>query len=266
MAAHAAVGASAGVPPHRRKEVWFFDRHFDQGLEWYEDSSPPEGVGRYEAIGEISPQYLYGADCPARISTVLPTARLLVMLRHPVDRAYSQYGFVVQRRNYRGSFEEFLETRPRSLEMGFNSTYLERYLRYFDRSQILPLVFEAAVSERGTVRHDLAGFLGLSETRFPTAVDRVNASTVPRFPSLSNFAVKTGRRLRRRRLEGVVDLRGRLGVRRLVTSGRRVPRLGSQLKDDLSQRYLAEFDALEDLLSVDLSAWRERSSVRGEWR
>jgi sulfotransferase family protein len=250
--------------PTRRKEVRFFDRHFGEGLEWYgEFFGPPEALEGCRAIGEISPQYLYGAECPDRIAEVLPGAKLVVMLRHPVDRAYSQFGFVVQRRNYRGSFEEFLRTRPRALEMGFYSAPLKHYLRVFDRSQILALVFETAVGTGGTAREDLAGFLGLPVDGFATEVEAVNASTVPRFGSLSNLAVSTGRRLRRRHLETLVDLGGRLGIRRVLTSGTRVPRLDPALRQELSERYLEEFDALEDLLDLDLSTWRDRSSVRG---
>jgi len=249
--------------PTRRKEVRFFDRHFDRGLEWYEGFfSPPEGTDGYGAIGEISPQYLYGPECPARIGSVLPSAKLLVMLRHPVDRAYSQYGFLLQRRNYRGSFEEFLRTRPRALEMGHYSTYLRRYLDRFDRRQILPVVFEQAVPSGDTVRHELAAFLGISEEGFPVSTERVNASTMPRYPRIANLAVKTGRRLRRRHLESVVDLGGRLGVRRFMTSGTRVPKLDADLKSELSTRYLDEFDALEELLGIDLSCWKDRPSIR----
>jgi hypothetical protein len=249
--------------PTRRKEVRFFDRHFDRGLEWYEGFfSPPEGTDGYGAIGEISPQYLYGPECPARIASVLPSAKLLVMLRHPVDRAYSQYGFLLQRRNYRGSFEEFLRTRPRALEMGHYSTYLRRYLDRFDRRQILPVVFEQAVPSGDTVRHELAAFLGISEGGFPVSTERVNASTMPRYPRIANLAVKTGRRLRRRHLESVVDLGGRLGVRRFMTSGTRVPKLDVHIKSELSRRYLDEFDALEELLGIDLSCWKDRPSIR----
>ncbi len=243
--------------PTRRKEVRFFDRHFQRGLDWYEGFfCPPSEAARYQAIGEISPQYLYGEGCPARISETLPTAKLLVMLRHPVDRAYSQYGFILQRRNFRGSFEGFILSRPRSLEMGYYSTYLARYLQRFPRSQLLPLVFEEAVAEGSTVRADLASLLGVPESGFPTSIRQVNASSMPRFRSIASVAVKTGRRLRRRHLESVVDLGGRLGMRRLMTSGTRVPKLDDQLKKELSQRYLDEFDALEDLLGIDLGCWR----------
>ena len=133
--------------PSRRKEVRFFDRHHEEGQGWYEGFfCPPDEADRYSAIGEISPQYLYCDACPERISALLPQAKLLVMLRHPVDRAYSQFGFVIQRRDFRGSFEEFVATRPRALEMGFYSRYLERYLDHFDRQRILPILFEEAVS------------------------------------------------------------------------------------------------------------------------
>jgi Sulfotransferase domain len=247
--------------PSRRKEVRFFDRHHDQGPGWYEEFfCDPDEARRFTAIGEISPQYLYCEACPARISALLPTAKLLVMLRHPVDRAYSQFGFVIQRRDFRGTFEEFVATRPRALEMGFYSRYLEGYLRHFDRSKILPIVFEEAVSEHGGVRRDLAAFLGVSEELFPGATERVNPSTVPRFRSLSSLAVKTGRRLRRHHLESLVDFAGRMGLRRLLTSGRRVPRLDQGLKRELSQMYASEFEELERSWGVDLGRWRDAPS------
>jgi hypothetical protein len=145
--------------------------------------------------------------------------------------------------------------------MGFYSRYLEGYLRHFDRSQILPLIFEEAVSERSEVRRDLAGLLGVSEDLFPEATERVNPSTVPRFRSLSSAAVKTGRRLRRHHLESLVDLAGRMGLRRLLTSGRRVPSLDPQLKRNLSEMFAAEFEELERSWGLDLSIWRDPTSA-----
>jgi Sulfotransferase domain len=179
--------------PTQRKEVRFFDRHYERGLAWYERFlCPLDDARRYKATGEISPQYFYCVECPRRIHRTLPTAKLLVMLRHPVDRAYSNFGFVVQRKNYRGSFEEFVATRPSALESGFYSRYLDRYLRYFDRRQILALVFEEAVTDRRRAAEALAAFLDLCADKFPSSLNRVNPSTVPRFESLSR-ADRSGR-------------------------------------------------------------------------
>ena len=243
--------------PSRRKEVRFFDRHHEEGQAWYEAFfCPSDEAGRYSAIGEISPQYLYCDPCPERISTLLPEAKLLVMLRHPVDRAYSQFGFVIQRRDFRGSFEEFVATRPRALEMGFYSRYLERYLDHYDRQRILPVLFEEAVSDGSGVRAELAAFLGVAEELFPDATDRVNPSTVPRFRTISSAAVKVGRRMRKHRLEWLVDMAGRMGLRRALTSGRRVPPLDPQLRQELSGRYETEFETLEGSWGLDLARWK----------
>jgi hypothetical protein len=243
--------------PSRRKEVRFFDRHHEEGQAWYEGFfCPPEEAGRYSAIGEISPQYLYCDACPERISTLLPEAKLLVMLRHPVDRAYSQFGFVIQRRDFRGSFEEFVSTRPRALEMGFYSRYLERYLDHYARERILPVLFEEAVTEGSPVRAELAAFLGVAEELFPDATERVNPSTVPRFRTISSAAVKVGRRMRRHNLEWLVDVAGRMGLRRALTSGRRVPPLDPQLRQELSGHYETEFETLEGSWGLDLARWK----------
>jgi hypothetical protein len=245
--------------PERRKEVRFFDRHFDRGLEWYEAFfAASDERERYQAIGEISPQYLYGEECAERIASALPGVRLLAMLRHPVDRAYSQYGFGVQRRNFRGSFEEYLASRPKALEMGFYSRFLARYLTYFDREQLLPLVFEEVFANVDAARGRVADFLGVRVDGFDrdAAVVRVNASTVPTFRGASGLAVTVGRRLRRWGLEGVVDFGRRHGVQRAIATGQRLPPLDEGTRAKLSRQYADEFDELEHILDLDLSLWR----------
>jgi hypothetical protein len=243
--------------PTRRKEIRFFDVNQERGVAWYETffCSSADAVN-YKAIGEISPQYFYCEECPERIAATLPGAKLLVMLRHPVDRAYSHYGVVVQRRNFRGSFEEFVAMRPTVLDKGFYSRYLDRYLRHFAREQIVELVFEDAVRNGSTARQTLSGFLDIPVDGFPSTIGKVNPSTVPRFGSLSNFVVTTGRRLRNTHLEAAVDLGARLGGRRALTKGRALPRLDADLRNHLSERYRAEFDELEGRLGIDVSCWR----------
>lgn len=245
--------------PVRRKEIRFFDRHYANGLDWYASFfCAPQEAARYRAIGEISPQY-YACDAgPERIASTLPASKLIVLLRHPVSRAYSQYGFVVQRRNYRGSFEEFLATRPNALAQGYYSRYLKRYLRYFDRSQILVLVFEEVFADPAVARRDIAHFLGIAAERFPVDGSRskVNASSVPNYQTLTGFVVKMGRRFRRWNLEPVVDLAMRLGVRDVLSKGRALPPLEPELKARYGRRYEAEYAELEACLQVDLSSWR----------
>lgn len=245
--------------PTIRKEIRFFDRYYGNGLEWYESFfCPPEDANKYKAIGEISPEYYECEDCPERIFKTFPQIKMIMMLRHPISRAYSQYGFNVQRRNYKGSFEDFLTTRPRALEKGFYSRYLKEYLRYFDRKQFLPLVFEDVFTDIAKTKIKVADFLEISADKFPDSENRekVNASTVPTHQSLYGFVVKTGRKLRKRNLEPVVDFVMRLGIQRFLSKGEPLQPLDKELKKKLSRAYDEEFDELEKCLQIDLGSWR----------
>jgi len=245
--------------PTRRKEIRFFEKYYERGLDWYATFfPPPEAAGRYLAIGEISTQYYDCEGCAQRIFSALPTSKLIIMLRHPVSRAYSQYGFVIQRGNYRGSFQQFLTERPSALEKGFYSRYLDQYLRYFDRSQILALLFEEIFADTPGAKVRIADFLNIDAGRFArSGADRkVNASTVPNHRSLYGFIVKAGRRLRRKNLEPLVDFVMRLGVQRFLSRGIALPPLDENLKMQLSRPYQQEFEELERSLQIDLSSWR----------
>lgn len=246
--------------PTRRKEVRFFDRDYQRGLKWYETFfPPPEQADRYQAIGEISPQYYQCEECPERIFAALPESKLIIMLRHPVDRAYSNYGFNVQRWNYRGSFEDYLVARPRMLERGFYSRYLKRYLRYYDRTQILALLFEEAVSDIYKTKNILADFLGISVDSFPSTAARgkVNASSVPKFQSIYGLTTKTALKLKKRQLHSVVDFVRRLGLQQILAKGKPLPPLNEESKKHLSLLYLDEFIELEECMQIDLSQWRQ---------
>lgn len=247
--------------PTRRKEVRFFDRDYDFGLDWYETFFPPSKLtGQYQAIGEISPQYYRCEACPERIFKTLPKSKLIIILRHPVDRAYSHYGFFVQRRNYVGSFEDFLDSFPRALEHGFYSKFIERYLRYFDRSDILALLFEDAVSDVLTTKKTLANFLDIDVDKFPISAGskKVNASSVPKTQLLYNFAAKTAGQFRKWHLERVIDYVRWVGIERWLAKGNSLPPLTKEVGKRLSQLYQDEFVDLEKCLQIDLSCWRNK--------
>lgn len=247
--------------PTVRDEINFFDHYYERGVEWYETLFPePESAAQYRAIGEITPQYLERDECPERIFATLPNSKLIVMLRHPVTRAYSQYGLFVQRWNYRGSFEDFVAAKPRSLERGFYSRYLKRYLRHFDRAQILALLFEDAVRNVDKTKKQLAEYLELAADRFPAVAGtrKVNPSSVPRFQLLYGLVAGTGRVLRKWQLEPVVDLVMRSAVPRLLAKGKSLSPLDQGVKARLSQLYLDEFCELEECMQIDLSCWRDQ--------
>ena len=77
----------AFLPP--AKELHYFSLHYNQGEAWYRQQFAGAAAG--QRCGEITPYYLFHPAAPARIQALLPQARLIVLLRDPVERALSQY-------------------------------------------------------------------------------------------------------------------------------------------------------------------------------
>ncbi|MEJ7707695.1 MAG: sulfotransferase domain-containing protein [Nocardioidaceae bacterium] len=73
------------------KEVHFFDHNYERGVNWYRAHFPLAETKRSWVTGESSPYYLLHPAVPVLAHEMLPDARLIAMLRHPVDRAYSHF-------------------------------------------------------------------------------------------------------------------------------------------------------------------------------
>src|SRR5262245_12189274 len=86
---HDMLGQHPAVLVSRPKELHYFDVHYDEGPQWYADRFRPEA--RHESWGETTPGYLYKTWARRRMCRDLPEARFLVILRDPVQRAYSHY-------------------------------------------------------------------------------------------------------------------------------------------------------------------------------
>ncbi|WP_445248634.1 tetratricopeptide repeat protein [Microcoleus sp. OTE_8_concoct_300] len=74
-----------------KKEMDFFSWHFDRGIDWYLAHFPPMPPGEEFLTGEASPSYFDSREAPERLYSLFPEAKLIVLLRNPVDRAISQF-------------------------------------------------------------------------------------------------------------------------------------------------------------------------------
>src|SRR5262249_39356681 len=73
-----------------KEEIHFFDLHYDKGVDWYQQQFSQK-QSSLEVIGEKSPYYLFHPTAPKYVQELYPKMKLIVILRNPVDRAYSQY-------------------------------------------------------------------------------------------------------------------------------------------------------------------------------
>ena len=73
----------------RAKELHYFSLHYAKGEAWYRTHF--DEAGAKQLCGEITPYYVFHPEAHKRISQLLPQAKLIVLLRDPIDRALSQY-------------------------------------------------------------------------------------------------------------------------------------------------------------------------------
>jgi hypothetical protein len=107
----------------RTKGVHFFDTSYGRGIDWYASRFPTKLYAWYVArrrgvalvTGEASPYYLFHPHVPGRVAEHLPGVKLIVLLRDPGQRAYSQYQHEVARGFETLSFEAAVDAEPERL-------------------------------------------------------------------------------------------------------------------------------------------------------
>jgi Sulfotransferase family len=237
-----------------------------------------EGVTTEKAIGEASPMYLYSPEAPERIRRYTPDARLIVVLRDPVERAYSSYMHL--RRNGRESLDDFVqaleaeEMRMASnwewiwhyKNMGFYCEQLKRYYERFDRDQIRVYLHEDLKKDSLGVSREVYEFVGADSSFVPDTSLKYNVSGVPMSRTIFNLIkrphpVKNAlkplfpERFRRPLVMGLWD--------RILVK----PPLPAEVRGRLVEEYRQDILGLQDLIQRDLSGWldgRASRTVAGE--
>lgn len=99
-----------------KKEVHFFDFNYHKRINWYKGQFVSIFYKLYHQIvlrkkfitGEASPDYLFHRDVPKRIYKLLPNVKIFILLRNPIDRAYSHYNMHLKLKKHNLRFEEVL--------------------------------------------------------------------------------------------------------------------------------------------------------------
>ncbi|MFC1495140.1 sulfotransferase [Thermodesulfobacteriota bacterium] len=161
-----------------------------------------QGVSTEKAIGEASTLYHYSLKAPERIQHYIPDAKLIAILRNPVDRAYSGFlHFVRDDLEPLTDFAQALqeeEVRIRNnwlpgyhyKEMGFYYTQLKRYYARFDHSRIKIYLYEDFKTGPLSVLRNIFRFLRVDEEFVPDISIRHNVSGIPRNKMLYRYFLR----------------------------------------------------------------------------
>ena len=227
-----------------------------------------EGVSGEKAIGEASTFYLYIPETPKRIKHYIPDAKLIAILRHPVDRAYSFYLHL--RRDGREGTKDFYQALQqeekrkskhwspvwRYTEFGFYSVQLQRYFDTFDRHQLKIYLYEDLQKNPVALIQDICQFIGVNDSYVPNTSVRYNKSDrVQKSRLVYNFSAKPN--LLKDTLKPLIPEPLRKSIMEgIKKSNQDKPQpLDPELRQQLIPLFQDDILKLQDLIGRDLSHW-----------
>jgi len=229
-----------------------------------------EGANGETALGEASHSYLYTQGTPERVRKYLPDARLIAVLRDPVERAYSHFCFMVQNgREPAADFMQAIEEEEAGLRddwwptfqylrVGFYYAQLRPYFDLFDPGQIRVYLQEDLRYDTLGVVQDVFRFLDVDDTFIPDVARRHNGSGIPKYQTVEALLGRPN--LLKRVLRSYLPEEQRALISNKVAKFRtrnlvRPPRLPQATRELLVERYREDALGLQDLIKRDLSAW-----------
>lgn len=243
-----------GPEPH------YFSREFVRGEQWYR--SLFEAALPHQFIAEKSADYLADPEAPRRIAALLPQVQLLVQLRDPVARAYSDYCMLFRRGEVDGDVARHLNPataeESRFLHDGLYGRHIRRFLDYFPEEQLKLLLHEEIKTGSAAVIADLLDTLGLPPCDADDHIEqRINDSATPVLPLLL------------RRLPGplkrmVAPLRGDPlfeAARGLIARPVRYPPLSQDMRRRLADFYQDDIEQLTRIARRDFACWTTREAA-----
>jgi hypothetical protein len=227
------------------------------------------GVSDETAVGEASHGYLYELGAAAKIRRCVPEAKLIAILRNPIERAYSHFLHMVRtgseplgdfaqalREEEAGSYKE--RSSQDYIGRGFYCSQLKRYFDTFDREQIRVYLYEDLSDAPITTVQDAFRFLEVDDSFVPDVSVRRNVSGNPKYKTLDRLLRSQSRVKHAIKIYLPARLRWRLSrtfdelkTRNLVGP----PPIQPEVRRQLIEVYREDVLRLQELLDRDLSGW-----------
>lgn len=241
-------------------EPHFFSQDYHRGLDHYRSFFEHARPG--QILGEKSADYLAHPLAAARLSNILPDARLVVQLRHPVDRAYSDYKMLYRRGTVTQGPEAYLDGRPndqpRFLEDGLYARHLRRWLDHFGAAQLQIILFEdVKLAPQETVAA-VSAHIGAPYHYSTTVGAKPRNDSSERFLPLPVRSALAPLKDAARPLRGTPIFET---VRGLFAREIRYPPLPDALRERLIDYYARDIEDLVKLIGRDLSHWRRNTRI-----
>lgn len=247
----------------RTDSIHFFSENLAKGREWYFQQLAALGTHSTRIDLSVSygyPEYVHG--CAAEIAKGLPDVNIFAFVRHPVERAYSDY----QRALFRGELaqgtgvERALAQRPEFIERGRYARLLGAVLEHIPRDRLRIFFFQDIAQQPHAAWQEICEYLRVDTAFRPAFLEqRTNHATMARNPALVAAMRSTYRFAKK--MPGVSPLMQRLKSRpswQTLTNVlmRQPAAMPAVVSEQLHALYEPDVQFLEELTDRNLSAWR----------
>ena len=227
-----------------------------------------EGAEDYKILADASPSYLWDKNAAKRIYADYPNAKIVILLRNPVQRAYSHYLMDLKyghqfEKNFKQAILNDEKTTPKLwgkahmyLEIGLYLNQIKKYLDVFGEKKVKVIIYEDFVKDIGHCLKEICVFLNIDSS----LVENIdygevhNSFTVPS-GKLSEIAIKYKRKAKS--LKNVLPkfLKDYLNKNVLYKEAEK-PKLKLEDKLFLYDYFKEDIEGIEQLLKIDLSHWK----------
>jgi hypothetical protein len=231
------------------------------GDEWYRGLFPSSG--EYAVAGDMTTDDMYygAADDIHRVN---PDMKIVFMLRHPVERAYSAYWMKRRHSIEIERFDRSLEENPQLLERGLYHRQIMPFLEKFGEANVRIYIYEEATTKPEAFFSDLCRFLGIDDGVRPKSLSQRVGETKSLPPLMGFFYYKVMSRIINlplvrtlwRFLRRNTRIKERLlGTKAFGTEGSSYPEMPADIRATMLDYFREENARLFELIGRDIPAW-----------
>jgi hypothetical protein len=244
------------------KEINFFSNPdvWVKGFEWYE--SHFQGQNNSKKCGEASTSYTVSpflTDAPRRIWEYNPNAKLIYIVREPIERLVSHYMHRLHRGIERRPFIDLVDNLENESTAWQGRYYyqLTQYMEFFDCSKIKVITFDTLKKSPKTVIREIFDFLNVDSDFLVKKPEKVfNSSEGTQERSLFGISVLRfyRRHVEQKRIPYILKKQF-LNVANIGSRPHEKPRLSSEERKTIAEFYKEDLTRLSDRFDIDVSGW-----------
>ena len=216
-----------------------------------------------KAIGELSNTYLFSEVAAKNIVEKFPEAKIIMVLRHPVERAFSHYlmdfknglvneNFLIEFNRDKNKEKKGWGISNLYFELGLYSEQVKRYIDLFSNDRIKIFLFDDLVNDERAVFKTICNFLNIDSGFQFDFETKHNQNT---FPKNKWVAAISKQKFIRQFIKNIIPDKIKNRIKKTAFSSKNVPKLSEEDRTTVTALYKDDVLKLAELIRRDLNHW-----------